>query len=69
MSRRDLPDEVLHKATECEKDYRCLTCNSDELCQVRYYPSDGGICIIECAKEEHCPYVEVLKEEVKMICN
>ncbi len=69
MTQREVSDELLRSASECEKGYRCLSCAPDELCQMKFHPYDDGTYFVECVKEQECHYAEVYPDKGVAICN
>ena len=54
----DILKEVIAKASECDKAYKCLTCDPNELCQIKFQSAVREVTFIECALHKDCPFVE-----------
>ena len=65
----DIPKEVIAKASECDKAYKCLTKAPHELCCVRSRSVQGAVTFVKCALHTDCPFVETYTSADTVICN
>ena len=65
----EILEELRQKAKDCTKNYKCLSCKPSELCQIKSHSTDGGTCLIECATDEECAFLEAYEESKITICN
>ena len=69
VSQREIDKEILERAAECKKEYRCLSCAPDELCKIEYSCGDGGTHFVECAEEKSCNFLESYRDGKTVVCN
>jgi hypothetical protein len=62
----ELPDEIKNKANKCEKNFRCLSGESDKLCRVLCFIKDD-IYFVKCMGDPDCLYMESFEKTT--ICN
>jgi hypothetical protein len=62
----ELSDEIIRKAGKCEKNFRCLSGESEKLCRVLCFIKDD-IYFVKCMEDPDCVYLESF--EKTKICN
>jgi hypothetical protein len=62
----ELPDDITRKASKCEKNFRCLSGESDKLCRVLCFIKED-IYFVKCMDDPDCLYMESF--EKTRLCN
>lgn len=62
----EIPEEVIQKTTKCNKNFRCLLGEKENLCRIICHMS-GNVYFVKCEGNKDCPYLEPHKKTE--LCN
>ena len=52
-----IPQDIIHKATKCSKNFRCLSVDTHSLCKV-VCSMNNDILFVKCMDDNDCSYFE-----------
>lgn len=62
----EVPEEIIQKTVKCDKNFRCLSGEGDNLCRVICHLSSDTY-FVRCVDDKECPYLEAHKKTE--LCN